>query len=163
MIPCNKVHFGNIFRRKKNVLARLSGVQKSLSERENDYLTGLEKELIQEYNQILYQEEIFWFQKSRVKWMVVGKRNMKFFHQSTIMRRRRNKIMMLKIDNEWIKNDETLREHAFHHFASQFQEASRSSRRTHSLQISRFQTTLSTDDIDHIGRAVDLKEPREVV
>lgn len=29
LIPCNKEHFGNIFRRKKKVLARLAGIQSS--------------------------------------------------------------------------------------------------------------------------------------
>lgn len=125
------------------MLAWLSGVQKSLLGSENDFLQNLEMELIQEYNQILYQEEILWFQKSRVKWMVEGERNTKFFYQSTIMRQRRNKIMMLKINEEWIKHDEILRIHAFQHFSALFQEARSSGRRSHSLDISRFQTSLS--------------------
>ena len=69
LIPWNKEQFGNIFHRKKQVLARLGGIQKALTARHNEFLANLENELINDYNTILHQEELFWFQKSRVKWL----------------------------------------------------------------------------------------------
>ncbi|TQE04408.1 hypothetical protein C1H46_010027 [Malus baccata] len=46
------------------------------------------------------QEESVWKQKSRVQWLQEGDANTKFFHQSTLQRRRRNKVVTLKSDNE---------------------------------------------------------------
>lgn len=51
------------------------------------------------------QEETFWQQRSRVKWLREGDANTTFFHQPTLQRRRRNKIEMIKRDDgEWEQN-----------------------------------------------------------
>ncbi|XP_075636657.1 uncharacterized protein LOC142608883 [Castanea sativa] len=52
----NSNSFGNIFHRKKRILARLSGVQKSLCFNHNPFLRNLEVELQAEYHQILTLE-----------------------------------------------------------------------------------------------------------
>ena len=88
----NKLVFGNIFQRKKRVLARMSGVQGALASNPSDSLSRLEKSLREQYLNILNLEEDFWALKSRVGWVVDGDRNTKFFHTSTIARRRHNKI-----------------------------------------------------------------------
>ena len=62
----NKSVFGNIFARKKRVLARLNGAQKSLSNDPNHFLIQLEKNLIDEYNLTMQQEEEYWALKSRL-------------------------------------------------------------------------------------------------
>ncbi|KAA3462487.1 reverse transcriptase [Gossypium australe] len=56
----NKSIFGNIFKRKRHLLARLDGVQKALEIRPNPFLFRLEKDLMTEYNIILVQEESLW-------------------------------------------------------------------------------------------------------
>ncbi|KAM1621462.1 hypothetical protein ACFXTN_018310 [Malus domestica] len=51
------------------------------------------------------QEESYWKQRSRVQWLKEGDANTKFFHQSTLQRRRRNKVVSLKDNNgNWVKN-----------------------------------------------------------
>lgn len=61
----NKEVFGNIFRRKRHLEARLRGVQRRLEEVDSARFCLLEKELQDEYNKVLYQEELLWYQKSR--------------------------------------------------------------------------------------------------
>lgn len=53
----NKNAYRNGFHRKRRVLARLEGIQCSLSRNHSDFLLNLEQELIKEYNSILSQEE----------------------------------------------------------------------------------------------------------
>lgn len=101
----NKESFGNIFRKKKWILGRIEGIQRAQSNQPMHSLQCLEKDLIADYNNILNQEELLWFQKSRSKWLVEGDRNTKFFHLSTIIRRRRLKVTALKNDNNaWIED-----------------------------------------------------------
>lgn len=52
-------------------------------------------------------EESYWCQKFRVTWLKTGERNTKFFHQTTVARRRNSIITRLKIDHgEWIDNEQ---------------------------------------------------------
>nr|KYP37749.1 hypothetical protein KK1_041039 [Cajanus cajan] len=95
----NKEVFGNIFKRKSRVIARLNGVHKALEEHESSDLNQLEKVLQDEYNNILLQEEYIWFQKSREQWVRFGDRNTKFFHTQTLVRRKRNKIHGLYLND----------------------------------------------------------------
>ncbi|CAN6554430.1 unnamed protein product [Malus baccata var. baccata] len=67
------------------------------------------------------QEESVWKQKSRVQWLQEGDANTKFFHQSTLQRRRRNKVVTLKRDNEeWVDNPDQVRRLLDEHFMDLF-------------------------------------------
>lgn len=68
----NKNTFGNIFQRKKRVLARLDGVQRSMSNQPRADLIRLNKNLQNELQEILLQEELLWFQRSREDWITSG-------------------------------------------------------------------------------------------
>ena len=52
----NKNVFGNLFHRKRVVLARLEGAQRAIAINPNNFLLSLEKQLMEEYNSILDQE-----------------------------------------------------------------------------------------------------------
>ena len=80
------------------MLDRLGGVQRALTGRDNPFLNRLEETLSAEYQQILRQEEIFWYQMSRCQWLSFGDRNTAYFHTKTIIRRQRNKIKALKMN-----------------------------------------------------------------
>ena len=89
---------------------RLGGIQKALTCRENPFLNRLEEALSAEYRQILRQEEIFWYQKSRCQWLSFGDRNITYFHTKTIIRRQRNKIKALKNEqNIWVWEEGSLK------------------------------------------------------
>lgn len=64
-----------------------------------------------EYEQVLVNEEILWFQKSRLKWLVFGDHNTKLFHSTTIIQRRKNKDETIqKDDGSWVSNPNELKE-----------------------------------------------------
>lgn len=44
----NKEHFGNIFAKKKNIMARLNAIQKTLSVKSSSFLLNLENDLLKE-------------------------------------------------------------------------------------------------------------------
>lgn len=60
-------------------------------------------------------------QKSQVNWLRYGDRNTNFFHTCTLVRRRRNKIEILKDDNgNWVEDDEKLKNIAVEYFSDLF-------------------------------------------
>ena len=88
--------FGDIFKRKRRLQARIQGVQWLLTEGRVASLLKLETKLHKELDDVLLQEEILWFQKSREKWIKDGERNTCFFHTSTLVKRSANFINCLK-------------------------------------------------------------------
>lgn len=117
----NSKTFGNIFKHKRALEARMRGVQRTLEHLDILNLAMLEKDLHKEYNEVLKQEEILWYQKSREKWVKLGDRNAKFFHTQTIVRRR-NKIQGMNIANEsWCTEPDTLKWEVKDFFLNLFQ------------------------------------------
>ena len=109
--------FGNLFARKKRVLARLNGTQKALAENPTESFIRLENQLIEEYYFILLQEEELWALKSRIDVVAFGDRNTSYFHVNTVMRRQRNKIRCLNDGmGEWIIEEEAMKEHILNGF-----------------------------------------------
>ena len=92
--------FGNLFTKKKRLLARLHGTQKALANNPNEFLLELEQQLLSDYSLVLMQEEEYWALKSRLNTTTFGDRNTSFFHVSTIVRRHRNKIRCLKVTED---------------------------------------------------------------
>ncbi|GKV15349.1 hypothetical protein SLEP1_g26146 [Rubroshorea leprosula] len=92
----SRTTFGSLFKRKKQILARLEGIHRFLSTKHCSFLTSLEKDLVNEYSKILKLEEDLWFMKSRTNWILDGDRNSRFFHVTTLKHRSHNKILGLK-------------------------------------------------------------------
>ncbi|XP_050220226.1 uncharacterized protein LOC126670515 [Mercurialis annua] len=76
----NTTVFGNIFKRKDNLLSRLYGIQKAREFYYSDKLNVLEDELKKELDTTFYQEELLWIQKSRNDWVIDGDCNTNYFH-----------------------------------------------------------------------------------
>lgn len=102
----NKNHFGNILYKKKQILARLYGIQKALSNNPCASLFTLENQLHQDLDHVLDQERDLWLLNSRVNWMIQGNRNTSFYPMSTLTRRKRNHIASVKDERgEWITSE----------------------------------------------------------
>ncbi|KAK4710478.1 hypothetical protein R3W88_004991 [Solanum pinnatisectum] len=95
----NRNVFGNIFSKMRKIVARIDGIQKSRHYPHTPFLHDLESTLLCEYNTIL-----------KIDWLTYGDANTNFFHISTINRRRRNRILLLKDDtgNEFRNQDEIM-------------------------------------------------------
>jgi len=116
----NLNEFGNIFRRLRTLKARLSGVQNSVHYMRSSFLQNLERELIDQYQKTLREEELFWCQKSRIEWIQSGDRNTNFYHNNVKIRRSRNKIGALKIGDDWVTDVEVLKSHVRDYFITLF-------------------------------------------
>lgn len=103
LLAWNKDRFENIFQMKERCLLRLEGVQCALARNMSAGLLRLEERLKKERCEVLVQEEMLWRQKLRIDWIKEGDRNTRFFHTTTLMRRRRNKLDVLLDDQgEWV-------------------------------------------------------------
>ena len=92
-------------------MARSNGTQKALAMHPSVSLINLESDLLRELDIVLNQEEEIWALKSRVNWMIQGDRNTAFYHVSTLVRRKRNKILAIKnAVGEWIQQEKAVKE-----------------------------------------------------
>ncbi|XP_019160458.1 PREDICTED: uncharacterized protein LOC109157029 [Ipomoea nil] len=65
LVKWNKEIFGNITNMKNILLSRIEGIQRNLAVSFHRGLWKLEKKLQGELKEVLYQEELMWFQRSR--------------------------------------------------------------------------------------------------
>ena len=75
LMQWNKESFGNIFKKKMRLWARLEGVKNILATNYSNGLLKLEKKLQQELALVVNQEELLWYQRSREDWIKSGDRN----------------------------------------------------------------------------------------
>lgn len=104
----NKDVFGNINLAKESASVQLAESQSLFDN--NPTLENRQK--LQQanalMNSILEKEEIFWYQKSRVKWLSYGDKNTSYFHQYVKVRRQQNYVHRLKINDAWVEDQETI-------------------------------------------------------
>jgi len=102
----NREHFGNIFQEKARLEHRLAEIQqKGMDEEFTEELLQEEATTLDLIAQRETQEEIYWKEKSRNRWLQEGERNTKFFHRATIQHRTQNRILNLKNDAGTILED----------------------------------------------------------
>ncbi|XP_019176864.1 PREDICTED: uncharacterized protein LOC109172167 [Ipomoea nil] len=106
----NREIFDSIEVRKKIMLARIGGIQKRMTQSFHRGLWKLEKQLCGELEEVLYQEELMWYQRSREEWIVSGDRNTRFYHTATMVKKTRNRIMSLKDEEGGKENKKQNRE-----------------------------------------------------
>lgn len=101
--------FGSLVARRKRCWSRLEGVQCSLANRPSVYLSRLETKLLEELNDILLQEEVFWQQKNNLQWLCEGEQNSRFFHQTMANHQRGKYVSRLRnLEGNWVESVEDI-------------------------------------------------------
>jgi ribonuclease HI len=114
----NSQHFGNIQKKISSSLSQLDLLQQSAP----SPVTFEHEGFLQIYlDDLLIQEESLWRNKSREVWLTCKDLNTKFFHTSTIIRRRRNAIDFLKLPSGiWSSERQTIGNSFTAHFKELF-------------------------------------------
>ena len=120
LVEWNVNVFGNVYKKKRRVLARLGGTQKALHNNpRSTFLHNLERDLEAELIEILNQEESLWYMKSRSNWVMEGERNTTYFHRSVVTKRSSNRILTIRnAVGEDIAEPNRIREHISSAFRS---------------------------------------------
>lgn len=114
----NQNVFGNIHLQKNRIVIELCNVETSLERASSDQLLNDYYSLQKQFDDVLSNEEMMWFQKSRVKWIECGDRNTSFFHTSTIIRRKKKMITTLKDSSGcWVVHRQDLKKMVIDYFA----------------------------------------------
>ena len=72
--------------------------------------TELKKEAKESYKKWVLLEEVHWRQLSREIWLREGDRNMGFFHRMASAHRRNNILDRVKVNGEWLSEEQEVRE-----------------------------------------------------
>ncbi|KAI9079071.1 hypothetical protein K1719_038979 [Acacia pycnantha] len=108
----NSSTFGGIGFRKRRLLNRLNGIQSKLELNPNaplDFLVDLEASLREELEDVCFQEELLWLQKSSSDRVCLGDRNTSYYHLKALMRKNRNCVTRLKLpDGTWLEDEDHL-------------------------------------------------------
>ena len=98
----NIIHFGNIQAKIKSSLIKLEQIQLSPTCPQASVQESLLKK---EHDDLLIKEESLWRTKSRDTWLQCKDLNTKYFHSSTLIRRRSNAVNFLKTSEEaWVSS-----------------------------------------------------------
>lgn len=76
------------------MLARIRGIQRALCNPLHSGLIVLEHKLLTEYEDLLDQEELVWFQKSREQWIIEGDHNTVYYHASAVLKVQRSVLTL---------------------------------------------------------------------
>ena len=114
----NHLHFGKIQSWIKSTLAKLDAIQKSPPSSSS---FSLETSLKSSLDGLLLKEEILWKSKSKELWLFYFDLNTKFFHTSTIIKRRSNAVNFLKTDSSsWLSYRSSIGATFVSHFTNLF-------------------------------------------
>ncbi|OMO91045.1 Endonuclease/exonuclease/phosphatase [Corchorus capsularis] len=103
----SKAKFQNPKGKIESRLKRIKEIQMlPLTKELKEELAMLKKEVDEKWQ----MEERFWHQRSRLNWIMYGDRNTRFFHSTTVQRRRRNSISRIKNnDGVWLTEKDDIR------------------------------------------------------
>ncbi|XP_008227624.1 PREDICTED: uncharacterized protein LOC103327111 [Prunus mume] len=152
----NSTVFGHLRQKKARLLAHLDGIQRALCRGPNLFLKQLEISLMDDFNEVLDHEALFWKQKSMINWLQGGDRNTKFFHLTTVIRSRRNKIERLKNSNGLlVKEAAGMKALAMEYFSGQFNQVQVV---VPNMVLPNLFPSISNDDLALLGKNIELDD-----
>lgn len=154
-----KENFGNIFNQKKRILSRLHGIQNSHHFPHSIFLQNLEHQLINDFNRILKIKEDYWKLKSHINWLNEGDANTKYFYTSTLIRRRRNHIISLTLDdNSKIHEQSAILQYVQSYYSTLFSSNHSNSSILKVLKRKFCLTDLDKIDLAHLPTVTEIKK-----
>nr|XP_025692428.1 uncharacterized protein LOC112794656 [Arachis hypogaea] len=151
----NREVFGDLIKRKNWLLARLNGISAHLSFTPNPFLDNLQIQLWKELENLLIQEEVYWKQCSRCKWINYGDKNTTYFHNTASARRRRNRVTMIKnAEGQWIDDVQQIQNIGAQHFLTLYTDDGNCEK----LNAPGLFPTLSYEEQNQLGRMVTIEE-----
>jgi hypothetical protein len=118
LLKWNSLHFGNIHKKVKETLSLIDSVQQTPP---SSSFFEQELSLKMDLDNLLIKEESLWRSKSRETWLTCKDLNTKYFHTSTLIRRRSNAINFLKLDSGvWVSSREEIGGKFISHFTNLF-------------------------------------------
>jgi hypothetical protein len=105
-------HTSGIFKKEKEIISKLDEIDKRaesvpLSTSELDLRNFLQSRLAQ----LLHEEEIKWYQRAKVKELLEGDNNTKYFHMVTNGKHRKNRIFQMHNGDHMLYEDRELKSH----------------------------------------------------
>lgn len=111
------------FQRKRDLVSQLKELAHRLTSNPSPVLENKQREVWHQYECVLFQEEVLWYQKSIAKWLQFGDHNTRFFHGTTVVRRRKNKYDILEDDEgNWVGDQDQLKAMVTNYFNTLFTE-----------------------------------------
>ncbi|RYQ97763.1 hypothetical protein Ahy_B08g093845 [Arachis hypogaea] len=151
----NREVFGDLIKRKNRLLARLNGISAHLSFTPNPFLDNLQIQLWKELETLLIQEEVYWKQCSRCKWINYGNKNTAYFHSTASSRRRRNRATMIEnAEGQWIDDVQQIQNIGAQHFLTLYTDDGNCEK----LNAPGLFPTLSYEEQNQLGRMVTVEE-----
>jgi hypothetical protein len=115
----NKVNFGNINANVKAATDRVDEIQMMIDiNGASDALLDQEKLAQINLENVLHMEELFWSEKSKVKWHLEGDRNTAYFHRIAKIKNTTNHISSLMNGDVALNSTDEISAHVVDHFSS---------------------------------------------
>lgn len=108
--------YGNIDKQINDINEQLGTLKNQIRTHYDDKLHQNINNLEKHHLHLLKQKEIFWKQRSRIRWLKEGDNNTKFFHAYATNRKRRNFIQSIKVNNEWIYDQDSIKNALVNHY-----------------------------------------------
>jgi hypothetical protein len=152
--------FDFVLRKKNEIMRRLDGIQRTMHMRNNvGGLQRLERKLQRELHDILKQEELMWYQRSRAQWLIDGDRNTKYYHLKTVQQRRKNNIVMLRDgEGRWVEESSQVHNmvtnyykelFALNHTMSEWAQSATTYPVLDEVTLSRLSNDIEDDEVKH--------------
>ena len=122
-----------------------------------------EKTLMQDFNQREKQEEFYWNQKSRIKWLQERERNTSFFHKVAIQHRQGNRMDRMKKDGSIAESQEELETTLNSYFSKLLQEPERDREEAQREVLSHIPKLIMDDHNQILRKAIEMVEVENAV